>query len=340
MAAVALIGFAVVMGAPTARGGPRDPGAFSSLGTLNISSGSYTFSSTTDQLLDSSNNVLFTGVTSNGIAVFDFSQITISGGSFRGTGSNPLALLYLGNIGITGGSINVSAGGPASGAGGPRGYGGATIGSTDPGGGPGGGGFVGGGGGAAGSFMNSRGKPYGDLKVQLVGGSGGCASNSGGGGGAPELGASGSLAINGGTIAATGGDGYSLGGEAGGGGGGSGGGVFLHADSVSLAGSTVLDVDGGAFAGGRILILAKPYTNLGARFDLAGGAGAAGNYGRFPSGSPGDSSVLTIVPEPPGLVLLTTMRSIVAYAQRRRATESPLPRVRVSPGEIRVPQRE
>src|SRR6516164_1682041 len=102
MASVAVLGLAVAVGTPQARGGPLDPNAFTPLGTLNITSGSYTFNTTTDQLLDSSNNVLFTGVTFNGIAVFDFSQITISGGSFRGTGSNPLALLYLGNIGITG----------------------------------------------------------------------------------------------------------------------------------------------------------------------------------------------------------------------------------------------
>jgi hypothetical protein len=81
-----------------ARGGPLDPNAFTSLGTLNITSGSSTFNTTTDQLLDSSNNVLFTRVTYNGIAVFTFSGVTISGGAFTATGSNPLALLPQGNI--------------------------------------------------------------------------------------------------------------------------------------------------------------------------------------------------------------------------------------------------
>src|SRR5215467_3866915 len=99
--------FAVAPLLPAARGGPLNPGAFTPLGTLNISSGSYTFNTTTDQLLDSSNNVLFTGVTFNGIAVFDFSGITISGGTFTGTGGNPLALLSQGNISLTGGNINL-----------------------------------------------------------------------------------------------------------------------------------------------------------------------------------------------------------------------------------------
>src|SRR5262249_6165424 len=101
----AVLGLAVGVGAPTARGGPLGPGAFTSLGTLNISSGSYTFNTTTDQLLNSSNQVLFTGVTFNGIAVFAFSQITISGGTFTVTGSvgptgmtgQPLALLSHGD---------------------------------------------------------------------------------------------------------------------------------------------------------------------------------------------------------------------------------------------------
>ena len=68
----------------------------------------------------------------------------------------------------------------------------------------------------------------------------------------------GSLTINGGYIDAVGGSGLGYGG------GGSGGGIFLHADSVDLAG--VLDVGGGGIAsgggggGGQILILANSYT--------------------------------------------------------------------------------
>ena len=51
MAAVAVLGFAVALLTPAARGGPLDPGAFTPLGTLNISSGSYTINTSTGQLL-------------------------------------------------------------------------------------------------------------------------------------------------------------------------------------------------------------------------------------------------------------------------------------------------
>src|SRR5262245_32123952 len=128
-AAVAVLGLAVAVGSPMARGGgpigPLDPGQFPSLGTLNITSGAYTFNTTTDQLLDSSNNVLFTGVSFvsfGGAAVFDFSQITISGGTFNVVGNNPLWLLSQGDISFTGGSIGLdggSGGGGSSSAGGP-----------------------------------------------------------------------------------------------------------------------------------------------------------------------------------------------------------------------------
>jgi hypothetical protein len=342
MTAVAALGLAVAVGSPRARGGPLDPNAFTPLGTLSISSGSYTFNTTTDQLLDSSNNVLFTGVTFNGIAVFDFSGITIGGGTFTGTGSRPLALLSQGNISFTGGRIDVS-GGRGSvppvfipGSGGPGGFGGgAGPGAGSPGrnipgsastaggggfGGPGGPGMPGVPGDGSGG---PGGPPYGDLATQLVGGSGGGRGNTtpltvgysgGGGGGAIELGATGSLAINGGTIAAAGGPG----GGSGSGGGGSGGGIFLHADSVGLAGSGVLDVGGGfgsgGGGGGRILILANSYNNSGT-FDLAGGSGNV-------VGSNGGPGVLTTgaLPEPSSLLLLATALPIVAYTLRRRSS--------------------
>jgi hypothetical protein len=326
--AAAVLGLAVAVGAPRARGGPLDPGAFTPLGTLNISGGSYTFNTTTDQLLDSSNNVLFTGVTFNGIAVFDFSQITISGGTFTATGSvgstgmigQPLALLSQGDINFTGGSINLDGGGGsnvghAGGAGGSGGFSGGSSSISGPGGG--GGGFGGGPGGPGGP---GGGRPYGDLNVQLIGGSGGgsgSAGGGGGGGGAIELGASGSLTINGGTIAAGGGHGAGgLGGPNAGGG--SGGGIFLHAASVSLAGSNVLNVSGGdggsgvglggagGGGGGRILILTELYKNTGT-FNLAGGGGGGGAAG-----------VLTITPEPSGLILLAMALPAAAYALRGR----------------------
>jgi hypothetical protein len=340
MAAVVL-GLAVALGTPMARGGgPLDPGAFPSLGTLNISGGSYTFNTTTDQLLDSSNNVLFTGVTFNGIAVFDFSQITIGGGTIGSTGSQPLALLSQGDIRSTGSSIYLNGGsyfsayiagpggyngGGPGGAGAGPGGGGAGYGGRVPLGG-GGGGFGGrGGSGGSGGVNFPGGPPYGDLGTKLEGGSGGGAGSSGGGGGgAIELGAIGSITINGGTIQAEGSSPQN-------GGGGAGGGIFLHANSVSLIGSSssdLLDVSGGyggslfggSYAGGggggRILILANSYSASGPRlFNLAGGSG-----GSVPPGQ-GFGGVLTIsiVPEPSSLVLLATALPAVAYALRRRA---------------------
>jgi hypothetical protein len=172
MTGLALMALAVSAGSPMARGGPLDPGAFTPLGTLTISGGSYTFNTTTEQLRDSSNNVLFTGVTSDGIAVFDFSQITISGGTFTATGSvgstgmvgQPLALLSQGDISFTGGSMNFSASisfSPPSFAG-PGGFGGGGL--DGPGGGFGGGfggpgGGFGGPGGAIAGGVNG-GRPY------------------------------------------------------------------------------------------------------------------------------------------------------------------------------------
>ncbi|MGD0043193.1 MAG: hypothetical protein ABSE84_22795, partial [Isosphaeraceae bacterium] len=105
--AVGVLGLAVALGAPAVRGDLLNPDAFSSLGTLNITGGSYAFNTTTDTLSDSSGTVLFTGVPYNGIAVFDFSQIALSGATFTATGSGPLALLSQGDINFTGGTINV-----------------------------------------------------------------------------------------------------------------------------------------------------------------------------------------------------------------------------------------
>jgi hypothetical protein len=181
---------------------------------------------------------------------------------------------------------------------------------------PRGGGFGGGGGGG---FGVRGGQPYGDLATQLIGGSGGSGGaypGGGGGGGAIELGATGSLAIRWTPSSGTPSPIVAEGGRGGFGSapGGSGGGIFLHADSVSLAGSNVLDVSGGAVfrgppGGGRILILANAYSNSGS-FNLAGGDG-------FNAGGAG---VLTIIPEPSSLVLVGTGAvALLGTAARRRA---------------------
>jgi hypothetical protein len=73
------------------------------------------------------------------------------------------------------------------------------------------------------------------LDTQLIGDSGYVIGPSGGvsgGGGAIEVGAIGSLTIDGGSIWSIGGGGFFLAG------GGSGGGIFLHADSVNLVAPT------------------------------------------------------------------------------------------------------
>ena len=160
----------------------------------------------------------------------------------------------------------------------------------------------------------SGGQPYGNLANQLVGGNGGGGGISypggGGGGGAIELGTTGSLTINGGYIDAVGGSGLGYGG------GGSGGGIFLHADSVNLAG--VLDVGGGGSAsgggggGGQILILANSYTATGA-IDLAGGTSGYG--------SPGADGMITQaglpVPEPSAIFLLASALPAAAWVWRK-----------------------
>jgi hypothetical protein len=325
---LALSAAALFATVPAAWAGPIDPSTLPSIGTLSISSGSYTFNTNTDTLTGS-NGVSFTGETYNGIAVFDFSQVDISGGTFSVTGSDPLALLSQGNISFTGGSINLS-GGNGAGAGGGVGVAGGGDGGWGQGFGPGGAIYGGnGGGGFGGRGGGGDGGPtYGDLATTLQGGSGGGGAGAmytggGAGGGAIEMGATGSLTIDGGSILASGGDG-----QRGGGGGGSGGGIFLHAESVSLSGIDALSVNGGdgfihagGGGGGRILVEASSsYSSSGSDvFNLAPGTGTGDNYGQ-----PG-AGVLTLdvptVPEPSSIVVLATAIPIAAahlWRRRRR----------------------
>ena len=216
----------LVGGAGRAGAGPLNPLDFplSDSGVFPTAAGTYTFdTSGPNPTLSGPGGPALTGVVSNGIAVFDFTAITVGGDQvFVGTGSVPLALLSRSDVNVNG-TIDVSGGGPfilmtgpgssisPGGPGGPGGGGGGGgwhggPGSPGPGGpgvGPGGGGggttnggFEAGGGGGfggpggAGSFSGppgtsgaTGGRPYGDLALSLAGGSGGGGAGGKGGGG-------------------------------------------------------------------------------------------------------------------------------------------------------------
>ncbi|MBS0261635.1 MAG: hypothetical protein JSS02_06720 [Planctomycetes bacterium] len=226
-----ICGIAIAIGLQStlAHAGHLDPLAFSSQGTLNLAAGTYTLNSTTMQLTDSSNNVLFTGISYNQgtpagapydgwnptVTVFDFNSINLAAGAvINATGDNPVALLSRttvvfgtnawinanGQNGVAGASS--SAGGPGGGAGGGsnassgQGPGGGFGGQFGLGARANGGGFGGLAGGGNGGLV--AGSTYGDLHNYLQGGSGGGGvggdlfgqgASGGGGGGGVELGA-------------------------------------------------------------------------------------------------------------------------------------------------------
>lgn len=199
-----------------------NPLSFTSLGTLDLVAGAYTFDTSTQTLTDSGSNVLFTGTTTTQassfnptIAVFDFDSIKLAAGAVvTVTGANPLALLSRSSITISGTiSANGGAGGngtvSSSGAGGKGAAGGADGGNgtggvgehgQGPGGGPStnaglsnesfgaGGGFGGRGGHPLNPPYDHYGPTYGDLTQALEAGSGGSGAGAnffsyGGGGG-------------------------------------------------------------------------------------------------------------------------------------------------------------
>jgi hypothetical protein len=264
---------------------PLDPGAFTSLGTLDVSMGTLVFD--TDTLMVSGD---FAGVgvlQSQGtglpdVAVFTFDTVTIAGSvAIMLTGSRPIAILSKGDAMIDnviiadGGMPNSSMGGTGrlgGGAGGngqtdagdPQngvGTGGGGTGTfSDPGGGGGGGALGGNGGdgglGSAYPLPPPGGTAYGNLLAALEGGSGGgggtkegvFSQNAGGGGaggGAVEIGALGSVFVGG--IQARGAPGANGRDNSAGGGGGSGGAVLLSGGFVTvLGGILVPGGDGGS----------------------------------------------------------------------------------------------
>src|SRR3984885_12111909 len=137
-----------------------DPESFTSVGALDISnSDQYSFNTNNDTLIDTTTSTtLFTGVTFDGIAVFDFSGVDLSGGNFSVSGSDPLALLSQTNLTITDtASFSANNGGGGGGSGGAGGPGG-PFSQGGNGGGPGGGrGSITGDGGGAGHNAGAAG---------------------------------------------------------------------------------------------------------------------------------------------------------------------------------------
>jgi hypothetical protein len=321
---------------------PLDPNAFASLGTLSGGT-SYVFNtgngiSTPTLTVDGTTTI--NGVISNGVAVFDFSNINLStGSSATGTGALRLALLSRGGATLNG-TIDVSAsggtpgaGGGAGGTGGAGGGPGASAGSTD------GAGF-GAPGSSPGPGTGTVGGPaYGDPTHVFFGGSGGSGAGGavgGGGGGGIEISTLGDISLLGfGTadrgILADGSVGTAT--DLIGAGGGSGGGVFLATPGQINLNNTV-EADGafpgfsadatpaGGGGGGRILleasnVLATAFVQL----NVQGGT----NYlnGAHTPGLPGGFGTVEVtgyvapVPEP-GIAALLIGAGISMLTRRRR----------------------
>lgn len=239
-----------LLGSATGANAQHDPLAFTSLGTLNVTSGTITIN--TDNLTWLSTGGNFSGVVLNQAggmqaAVFDFTNITIgSGVTFDIQGSRALALLSRGNVSI-GSTLSMPKNSSSNASPAPGGYSGGNgtgVGAFS-GSGPGGGsaltggssgiGLGGGFGGAGGSSNNSNnvgpgGAAYGNLFQVLQGGSGGGQADTGtagGGGGALEISAVGSVSVT--NLNAVG---FAASSPTGGGGG-AGGGILLGGSSIS-----------------------------------------------------------------------------------------------------------
>jgi hypothetical protein len=349
---------AVLLVGVQAVAGPIDPLGFPSLGPFTTSGSTpYSINTSGTPMLtlpggSTIPGVVFADTPGHNLAVFDFSSINIAAGTtLTATGSLPLVLLSQGGVTI-GGTIDVSGAFPTmttfNGVPGPGAFGPGTGGNGGFGGG--GGGF-GGNGGASGTYTSSGmvfggfpgGHSYGDLSVQLQGGSfGGGASagfQGGGGGGGLEIGAVGTVHLLGtGRILANGGSSNTTG-SVPGAGGGSGGGIFLHGNSIELdtGGLTsahggiggfsfsnggpggVIGAAGGGGGGGRILIeFGSGGLVNSSSFDVSGGLG--GSSGAIPGGN-GQLVVGSLFPEPASLVMLSIgLAAVAGLAWRQRRT--------------------
>jgi hypothetical protein len=310
---------------------PLNPGSFTSLGSF-APAGAVSVDTSPDPPL-MAGGAVFSGVISNGVAVFCFDDVDVSLGIvITVAGTRPLAILSKGDFEFAG-TLTANATLGTAGAGG---YNGATY-PNGNGSGPGGGGganFGGGGGGGfggaggagnVGNHYAPGGAAYGNLLTTLQGGSGGGRAtyqtasqtipDGGGGGGAVEFGASGSMTIAASAIIeCRGAPGIS---NLYGTGGGAGGGVLLHAMSGTMAGAlnvagadggdTSVNYNGGGGGGGG-----RVHTrNLSVSGTITA-SGGVGGIGGIPvgtlNGSPGTSGSVTSSTVGPALsVSLTTL---------------------------------
>ena len=283
-------------------------------GATSIVFGAGTFTANTTTLSLTGPSVHVTGTVHNGVAVFQFGNVTIpNGATITAMGARPFELVATGNL-LLGGVIvsnGVSAtenvAGPyAGGAGGGAGGADSTAAGIGPGhgghgstisNGGGGGGFATAGapGGLDGiGTVGAGGYAYGNLNVALQGGSGGGgASDVGGGGGGGAIGLFAKTIViqNTAGVIAVGGNGS--GGGDGASGGGSGGGIILHASTILLNGILVAGGgsggtggccgDGGGGAGGRIAIQYGTLSSASVMTTVVVG-GSSGTSGTLPHG--------------------------------------------------------
>jgi hypothetical protein len=113
---------AVAISGGLAMAGPLDPLAFASLGNASLAGGPYTINTLAagGPTISNTGGVLYTGVISNGVAIFDFNSLSVALGATvsatQGVGTLPVALLSRTTEDIAG-SLDVSASGRQTGSG-------------------------------------------------------------------------------------------------------------------------------------------------------------------------------------------------------------------------------
>jgi hypothetical protein len=336
-----------VLGTADVRAGaqaPLDPNAFASLGSLTGATAYIvnTGNGISTPTLTEDGSTVLNGVIYNGVAVFDFSNISLASlSTLSGTGALPLILLSRGGATLNG-SIDLRANGTTPGPGGGMG------GTNGAGGGPGaatgiidgaeGAGFGGTGGGATSGLIG--GPTYGDPTHAFFGGSGGSGSGfalGGGGGGGLEISTLGDISIGPDTNMVDSGilDGGAPG-QSGiyNAGGGSGGGVFLATPGQITVDNTIdasggfgsggaPSAGGGGGGGGRILFETSNLLASNFLFITANGGNPGGSQDGVPASAGGGGSIdvtayVPAVPEP-GIISILMTGGIPLLLRRRRS---------------------